>query len=140
VNGKDFAQLQPGERTNASGKAVNNRILLSIADSEFAGLRPHLEFLESLHEPHQKLEFAYFPNSGMISLVVVTENGKTVEVGLVGKEGMTATPAPVDLPTSPLCEIVQIAGDGFRLPVEVLRDVLRSSPEFKKILSRYAVA
>jgi CRP-like cAMP-binding protein len=144
VNGKDFAQPQPGERTNASGRAVNNRILLSIADSEFAGLRPHLELLElpahlSLHEPRQKLEFAYFPNSGMISLVVVTENGKTVEVGMVGKEGMTATPAPVDLPTSPLREIVQIAGNGFRLPVKVLQDVLRSSPEFKKILSRYAV-
>lgn len=144
MNRKGLQEIQPGERTNASGKGVHNRILLSMADSDYRGVRAHLEFVElphhlSLHEPHQKLEFAYFPNSGMISLVVVTESTKTVEVGMVGREGMTGTPAAVDLPTSPLQEIVQIAGEGFRLPVDVLRNVLGSSLAFTNILSRYAV-
>ena len=71
------AIVQPGERTNADGKPVVNNLLLSISDDEFRLVRPHLEFLDlpdhfSLLEPGQKIEYAYFPNRGMISLVVVT--------------------------------------------------------------------
>jgi hypothetical protein len=59
--------VRPGERTNAERKPVNNKILLSILDSEFLAIRSHLEFLDlphhlSLYEPNQKIEFAYFPN------------------------------------------------------------------------------
>jgi CRP-like cAMP-binding protein len=135
--------LQAGERSNGEGKAVKNRILLTLPDHLYRQVRTHLEFLELphhlvLHEPNRKLEFAYFPNSGMISLVVVTKNEKTLEVGLVGKEGMTATAAAAGIPSSPLREIVQIAGQGFRLPVEVVQTVLTADPEFRMILMRYA--
>ncbi len=82
--------LQAGERSNGEGKAVKNRILLTLPDHLYRQVRTHLEFLELphhlvLHEPNRKLEFAYFPNSGMISLVVVTKNEKTLEVG-IGRE------------------------------------------------------
>ena len=135
--------IQAGERTNGAGKAVKNRILLSLPDHLYRQVRSHLEFLELphhlvLHEPNRKLEFAYFPNSGMISLVVVTKNEKTLEVGLVGKEGMTATAAAAGIPASPLREIVQVAGQGLRLPVEVLQNVLTADPEFRMIFMRYA--
>jgi CRP-like cAMP-binding protein len=123
---------------------VKNRILLTLPDHLYRQVRTHLEFLELphhlvLHEPNRKLEFAYFPNSGMISLVVVTKNEKTLEVGLVGKEGMTATAAAAGIPSSPLREIVQIAGDGFKIEVDALQDLLRSSPQLQMMLSRYIV-
>lgn len=139
-----FQVLQPGERTNAAGKPVSNKILLSIPDDEYRSIRPHLEFRSlprhySVHEPGKKLGFAYFLNSGLVSLVVATEDGKTVEAGLVGSEGMTGTPSAVGLRRSPLREVVQIPGDGFRVEVGALQSTLRSTPQLQIMLSRYAV-
>jgi CRP-like cAMP-binding protein len=134
---------QPSERTNAAGKQVSNKILLSISDSDYSSLRPHLEYVSLpnhlvLHEAGGKLEFAYFPNRGLISLVVVMKDGKTVEAGIVGNEGFTGTPAAVGLSKSPLQAVVQITGDGFRVEVGALQNTLESAPHLQLILSRYA--
>jgi CRP-like cAMP-binding protein len=92
-----------------------------------------------LHQGGGKLEFAYFPNRGLISLVVVMKDGRTAEAGIVGNEGFTGTPAAVGLSISPLQAVVQITGDGFRVEVEVLQNTLESTPHLQLLLSRYAV-
>jgi CRP-like cAMP-binding protein len=136
--------MQPNERTSAEGNRLGNKILLSIPDKEYALIRTHLEFLDmphhlSLYEPGQPLEFVHFPNTGMVSLVIATEDGRTVEVGEVGREGFAGIQAAVGLSTNQVREIVQIAGDGFRIKIGTLRTVLESAPELQRILTRYAV-
>ena len=90
---KDPQIAQSGERTNTDGKPVSNIILLSISDSDYNSLRPDLEYVTLpnhlvLHEAGGKIESAYFPNRGLISLVVVMKDGKTAEAGIVGNEGL----------------------------------------------------
>jgi CRP-like cAMP-binding protein len=143
VKSKGLQVVQSGERTNAAGKPVSNKILLSISDSDYSSLRPHLEYVSLpnhlvLHEAGGKLEFAYFPNRGLISLVVVMNNGKTAEAGIVGNEGFTGTLAAVGLSRSPLQAVVQITGDGFRVEVGALQNTLESAPHLQLMLSRYA--
>jgi CRP-like cAMP-binding protein len=140
---KNLQVVPSGERTNADGKPVSNLILLSISDNDYALLRPHLEYVSLpnhlvLHEAGGKLEFAYFPNRGLISLVVVMKDGKTAEAGIVGKEGLTGTLAAVGLSRSPLQAVVQITGDGFRVAAGALQNTLESAPHLQLILSRYA--
>ncbi len=141
---KNLALIQSGERTNPEGKAVANKILLAIPDMEYRTIRPYLEYLvlprhHSLHEPNERPQFIYFPNSGVLSLVVVTENGKAVEAGIVGKEGIVGLASAVGLTRNPLREIVQIAGDGFKVAIAALHNALRSAPHLQMMLSRYAV-
>ena len=136
--------MQPNERTTTTGNRVGNKILLSIPDEEYALIRPHLEFLSmphhlSLYEPGHPIEFVHFPNAGMVSLVIATEDGKTVEVGEVGKEGFAGIQATVGIHRNQVREIVQIEGDGFRVRSAALESVLPSSPELQRILTRYAV-
>jgi CRP-like cAMP-binding protein len=136
--------MQPTERTTVTGNPVGNKILLSIADKEYTLIRPHLEFIRmphhlSLYEPGQPLEFVHFPNSGMVSLVIATEDGRTVEVGEVGKEGFSGVQAAVGINKNQVREVVQIAGDGFRVKIGALKRVLQSAPELHRILTRYAV-
>jgi len=136
--------VRPGERANFQGRAVANKILLAIANREFRAMRAQLEFVDlparfGLHEPGEKMEFAYFPNSGMVSLVVVASDGRTVEVGVVGNEGMACLPGAVYLHRSPLREVVQIAGEGFRIHVRELQQLLQSFPQLNAQLTRYAV-
>ena len=143
MESKPSQVVQSGERTNAEGKPVSNRILLSISDRDYSSLRPHLEYVSLpnhliLHEAGGKLEFAYFPNQGLISLVVVMKDGGTAEAGIVGNEGFTGTLAAVGLSRSPLQAVVQITGDGFRVGIEALQNALVSAPPFQLILSRYA--
>ena len=140
---KGLQVVQSGERTNAAGKPVSNKILLSISDRDYSSLRPHLEHVSLpnhlvIHEAGGKLEFAYFPNRGLISLVVVMKNGKTAEAGIVGNEGFTGTLAAVGLSRSTLQAVIQITGDGSRVEVGALQNTLESAPHLQLILSRYA--
>src|SRR5260370_23282176 len=118
MESKDGQIVQSGERTNAAGKPVSNKILLSTSDSEYSSLRPHLDYVSLpnhlvLHEAGGKLEFAYFPNRGLISLVVVMKDGRTAEAGIVGNEGFTGTLAAVGLRSSPLQAGGPNSGGGF---------------------------
>src|SRR5580704_13555553 len=136
--------MQSNERTTAEGNRVANKVLLSIPDREYALIRPHLEFLSmphhlSLYEPGQPLEFVHFPNTGMVSLVIATEDGKTVEVGEVGREGFAGIQAAVGINTNQVREVVQIAGEGFRIRIGALQSVLQSAPDLQRLLTRYAV-
>src|ERR1700723_2366573 len=142
MDSKRSRVVQSGERTNTEGKLVSSLILLSISESDYSSLRPHLEYVSLpkhlvLHEAGRKLEFSYFLNRGLISLVVVMKDGKTAEAGIVGNEGFTGTLAAVGLNRSPLQAVVQIAGDGFRIEVAALQSTLKSAPHLQSLLSHY---
>jgi CRP-like cAMP-binding protein len=98
-----------------------------------------LESHRVLHEAHEVLQDVYFPNDGLLSLVVVLADGKTVEAGIVGKEGLVGIPAIAGLSRSPLREVVQIAGDGLRIPATTLRGLLATAPELHRELERFSV-
>jgi len=143
MSGKNFRAVQAVEWTNIDGKPVTNKLLLAIPDSEYKLMRPGLTYFDlpshlSLHEPTQKIKFVYFPNRGMVSQVVVTKDGRTVEVGVVGNEGYVGAGLAVVLNRSSVREIIQIAGDGFRMMGNALERILRSAPQLQAILSRHA--
>jgi CRP-like cAMP-binding protein len=130
--------------TDATGNPVKNALLLAIPDREFDLLRPHLEYLELPHhqilqEPGQKIEFAYFLNHGMISLVILTIDGRSVEVAIVGHEGMVGTSLAVGLKRGPYRAIIQISASGFRVKSELLEEVLARAHELRLILNRYVL-
>ena len=141
---KSFQIVQRGERTNTAGKPISNVLLLSISDSEYSLFRPHLEYVELpshlvLHETGAKLEFAYFPNRGLISLVWAREAGRTGEAGVGGDGCLVGVPWAVGLSRGRLQEVGQISGDGFRVEVEALQKTLESAPHIQMLLSRFAV-
>ena len=131
-------------RTDTKGREVQNQILLAMPPREFKLIQPHLQFIELaqhriLYEPHTKLKFVYFPNRGLISLVVVLKTGRTVEAGIVGKEGASGTPVSVGVDSSALREVVQISGEGFRIKSSVFQRLLAVAPEMRKVLNRYVI-
>jgi CRP-like cAMP-binding protein len=143
MTGKNFRVPQANERTNVGGKPVRNKVLLATPDNEYELMRPDLAYIDlpdhmSLHEPTQNIEFVYFPNRGMVSQVVVTKDGRTVEVGVVGQEGYVGAGLAAGLSRSSVREIIQVAGDGFRMMGNALERVLRSAPQLQALLNRHA--
>ena len=142
MSGKNFRIVKVGERTNVDGKSVRNKVLLALPDNEYNLMRPDLTYVDlphhlSLHESTQNIEFVYFPNRGMVSQVVVTKDGRTVEVGVVGKEGYVGAGLAAGLSRSSVREIIQIAGDGFRIMGNALGRILRSAPQLQVMLNRH---
>src|ERR1700674_5746329 len=143
MSGKNFRVAQAGQRTNAEEKQVSNKVLLATPADEYELMRPDLAYIDlpdhlSLHEPTQKIEFVYFPSRGMVSQVVVTKDGRTVEVGVVGNEGCVGAGLAVCLNRSSVREVIQIAGDGFRMMGNALERILPSAPKLQVILNRHA--
>src|SRR5580700_4439477 len=81
-------------RSDGDGNQVHNEILLALPRAESEMVLPKLELVrlklhQLLHEPGETLKSAYFCNSGMFSVLNVMPDGKSVEVGLIGKEGFS---------------------------------------------------
>lgn len=142
MSGKSSEVVRAGERTNIEGKSVSNKVLLSTPANEYQLMRPYLEYVDlpghrSLHEPTQTIESVYFLNRGMVSQVVVTKDGRTVEVGVVGNEGYVGAGLAVGLSRSSVREVVQIAGDGFQMSGNELARILRLAPQLQMLLGRH---
>src|SRR5579863_1254229 len=135
--------LRRGDRS-VEGQAVHNVILLSVPDKEYNLIRPHLEPVqlpqyEILGEPGEKIEYTYFLNEGMTSLVALSRDGRSVEVGIVGKEGMVGMSLIAALRQGTFRAIMQMAGNGTRMRADVFQDVLLSAPTLRSELSRFAL-
>ena len=72
---------------------VQNRLLSVLPPAEMSFIKPHLKHVEfppvtMLARAGDKVHSCFFPNSGMVSLLCVTEQGRSVEAGYTGFEGM----------------------------------------------------
>src|SRR6202165_1371570 len=142
MSAKNFRVAQTDQRTSVDGKQVTNKVLLATPDNEYELMRADLTYIDlphhlSLHEPTENIEYVYFPNGGMVSQVVVTKDGRTVEVGVVGNEGYVGAGLAAGLSRSSVREIIQVAGDGFRMMGNALERILRSAPQLQVILNRH---
>jgi len=129
-------------RIDITGNPVKNVPLLTVAAEEFARLCPHLDPVELghrqiLHEAGEKIRYAYFLNGGLVSMVVITGDGRSVEVAMIGREGMIGTPLAVGLVREPYRAIMQIPGSGFRIRAEVLERILSHTPDLQLVTNRY---
>jgi CRP-like cAMP-binding protein len=131
-------RVSPNERVSP----YKNRILACLPKEEISVLEPHLVLIDlprryMLHEAGQKVSFAYFLEEGLASVVVMLEDGGTVEVGVVGREGMAGLPIIMDTDRIPCQTFIQMAGSGYRLKANVLRENFERLPQLRKMLLRY---
>ena len=136
--------VKPGERTGREGKPISNRVLLGLEDRAFRAIRPLLEFASFehhvvLHETHRKIDRIYFPDDGLVSLVVVMANGRTAEAGVVGKEGIVGLEGLLGFKRGPLREIVQISGKAHSVPAKEMAKLLEKFPGILLRFSRFAI-
>jgi CRP-like cAMP-binding protein len=75
----------------------------------------------------------------MVSLVVSTSDGRSVEVGIVGREGMVGTPLAVGLRLAPYDAIIQIPGNGIMIDSKRLTSQLSSTPRLWLVLTRFVL-
>ncbi|HRF09637.1 MAG TPA: Crp/Fnr family transcriptional regulator [Xanthobacteraceae bacterium] len=122
---------------------ARNHLLASLPEPEFALLQPHLKDVPLkqgtvLCEQGELIDQVYFPDSGMVSIVVVLSDGeKSVETATVGREGAVGAVAGLGERKSTARAIVQVAGKGQRLPARHLQFAAKQSPVLRDFIVRY---
>jgi CRP-like cAMP-binding protein len=119
-----------------------NRILQDLPDRERERLLRHfdhvaLEFGQILYEVGKRVTHAYFPINSLISLLTVVDRRRTLEVGMVGREGMAGLPLVLGMSHSTGGALVQGAGDALRIDAESFRGELARSALLRQSLNRY---
>lgn len=125
--------------------ARKNFLLSSLQEKELARLLTKLKPVsvplgEVLYESGDKLEFAFFPTTSIVSLLYIMENGGTAEIGVVGNEGVLGVALFLGGDTTTSRAIIQSAGEGLRMAPQDLRDEFARGGRFQDLLLRYTQA
>jgi len=129
--------------TNTS--AVKNTILVSLSGKEFARLRTalvpvRLKFGQVLYEPGKAIRHVYFPIDCLISLLTAVDKRRSLEVGMVGNEGMAGMPFILGMGVSGVRALVQGGGDALRMASAPFRVEFDRNPGLQEALYRYMYA
>jgi CRP-like cAMP-binding protein len=124
---------------------LRNHVLKTLAPEDFALLQPSMHHVElglkaQLESSYQPIEHVYFPEMGIASVVANMTGGRQSEVGIIGHDGMTGVTVILGQDRSPNETYIQVASNGWCLPVESLRAVFAKSQTLRESLLRYAHA
>jgi len=101
-------------------------ILAALSPKEYQRLLPGLEFISlpldvSLYRSGDVIEYVYFPDEGLVSLVTKMSDGTSIEVGLIGNDGMVGIPVLLGNNIAFEEAIVQVAGSALRMKTSVFK-------------------
>lgn len=116
-------------------------MLLHVPQQEFRAISPHLEFVRlpqsyQLAREGDQVNAAYFLNEGMASMIIETKDGRSVQVGMAGCEEMIGLPLSGGLDDHTYNIVMQLPGEGFRIPAESIKRLLPQLPELQRQLLR----
>jgi len=120
-----------------------NRLLASLPAREYQRLLPELEpvtmaFAQIIYAPGDTIRHIYFPNNSIVSLLAAEEHHASLEVGMIGNEGMTGIAVFMEVRTSRTLALVQGAGTAMRMTSATLRKESTHISTFHRLLHRYA--
>jgi CRP-like cAMP-binding protein len=126
-----------------SQSAISNRLLSALSAEDFGLLAPHLAMVDLpvrkvLERRQRKVTGIYFPERGFASVVANGTSGQPIEVGLIGREGMTGLAVVLDADRPRHETFIQAAGTGLCLTAENLRGAIDQSRSLHRSLLRYA--
>ena len=117
-----------------------NRILSGLPEAEISRLAPHLSKVTLEQEQtllDGKIKYAYFMEEGLASVVAIVEDGTTVEIGVIGCDGIVGIPILLGAGSAPGRTFIQIAGSGFRIESKILKEEFERPSELRKYLQKY---
>ena len=128
--------------TTESDAPIYNRLLAALPAGEYRRLLPELEQIaltygERIYEQGATIEYVYFPNSGIISLLAAAEEEATLEVGIVGREGIVGVAVFLGVETSNNNAIVQGQGFAMRMKATAFLTECRQSGMLPRLLRRF---
>jgi CRP-like cAMP-binding protein len=127
---------------NASDAPRDNRLLAGLSVDEYDSLLPHLERVshplgQQIHAVDERPTYIYFPTTCVMSSLHTSMEGATAEIGLTGREGAVGIALFLGGDAMPCRAVVQIAGEGFRMKDNILKQQFARGGSFQRRLLLY---
>jgi len=127
---------------SANSAVPQNRLLAALPASEYERLAPYLQLVslsinQVLYEPREPIKYVYFPIDSMVSLVSIMQDGSTIEVGIVGKEGMVGVPVILGGNITTNQAFVQVSNSALRMDADLLKSEFNRGGQLQILLLRY---
>ena len=122
---------------------IRNRLLVSLPASDLSLLGRHLREVaieqgQTLEDRGQAVDRVYFPQTGLISLIVTTAEDRALEVGMVGHEGAIGMPAGLGSRISFVQALVQVSGTALCISPSRFQTAATHSPRIRAMIARYS--
>lgn len=122
--------------------STSNRLLSFLSTTDRTLLAPNLqpvqlELRQTLEKANEPIEHVYFPEDGIASVVGDSKTFGQIEIGIIGKEGVTGLQVVLGNDRSPYETFVQAAGPALAIEAEKLRIAMDKSRSFHQLLLRY---
>lgn len=131
-------------RTTGTSREINigNLLLRSLRKQSLNRLLPHLKQVDLkrgtvLYELDAPVEHVYFVNTGIVSLIKTMRDGRTVEIGAIGIDGLTGVNALFDVHTAMFETLMQVPGNAYKIPVDVLRTAMSKDKRLHNLIENY---
>jgi len=130
---------------NAVSKWPRNRLLVALPASNLKQLMPELERIlcqreQVLMDADSSLDYVFFPDSGVVSVVAVYADGSVIEMATIGREGCTAVQAILGAKSSSVRFLVQIPGSAAKMSRVAFTRAMNTMPSFRRIMNAYIQA
>jgi CRP-like cAMP-binding protein len=131
--------------TQVEQTTVHNHLLAALPPDDFALLAPtlkptNLALKQVLYTADQPIGTAYFLESSTVSMLAPLEEGRFMEVGLVGREGLVGLPVVLGADSSATEALVQMQGKALQVRSAELRKAFETSAILRGLLLRYSHA
>src|SRR5882757_414035 len=122
-----------------------NRLLLALPSGNLKRLMPELEHIrctreQVLMDADSSLDYVFFPDSGVVSVLAVYGDGSTIEMATIGREGCTGVQAALGAKSSSAQFLVQIPGTAAKMSRKVFVRAMESMPSFRSLMYAYTRA
>jgi CRP-like cAMP-binding protein len=123
---------------------TGNQLLASLSANKFRELQPHLERVkmrrgELIYKVGEPYKYIYFPESCLISLVTVFEDGNSIESGIIGREGTTGMTMAMSDDTANREAYVQVSGTALRMKAKKFCELLERGGPLQKAVLNYTL-
>jgi CRP-like cAMP-binding protein len=120
-------------------------LLSVLPQADLALLAPHLKEValaprEVLHEAQDEIAYVYFPHSGMVSLLAVTDDGEAIETAAIGPEGVLGASVGLGIKRAFGRAVVQVPGEASRIAAAQFQRTVNESSRLREAISRYSEA
>jgi len=124
---------------------IGNKLLRVLEPSAYRRIAPKLKPValsakQVLYQPNQPIHKVYFPETAVVCLMTVMQDGHTIETATVGAEGASWISASIGAPSMPCETIVAIAGEAHALDIADLDEEMKSNEHFRDVLTQYSHA
>lgn len=132
-------------RESSETRWQENRLLAALPERERARLIPQLEILtlfakETVYETGEEMNYVYFPLDCIVVLISSVESKATVEVGLIGNEGLVGAPTLLGAKHPTSQALILTEGKALRLPASIFRKEAKRSSRMRELMLTYANA